>query len=63
MILVSENGAPDATLEAIKEELRPLREAAFNSSTSFKEAVVRSGDGRVAQIEARNLIFKKRSEI
>lgn len=51
--------APVETLQAISEELRPLREAAFNSSSSFKDAVVREGDGRVALIDARNMIFKK----
>lgn len=56
-----EKGAPDETLEAIKAELLPLREAAFNSSTSFKDAVVRAGDGRVAQIEALSLIHKRRN--
>lgn len=51
--------APVGTVEAIKEELRPLREAAFDSSSSFKDAVVCAGDGKVALIEARNAIYKK----
>ena len=52
--------APQATLEAVTEELRPLREAAFDESRSFKDAVVGAGSGRYAQIMAKSLIFKDR---
>lgn len=53
-------GAPEVSLLQIKEELRPLREAAFNNSSSFAQAVVDANTPRVEQIDARNLIFKRR---
>lgn len=49
--------APQEKLDAIKEELRPLREAAFDNSRSFKEEVVRDGDQAVRNAEARSKIF------
>lgn len=54
---------PPAVLERMAEELRPLREAAFNASESLSSAIARAADGRVAQMEARQKIFKKRSKI
>lgn len=54
--------APQETLEAIEAELSPLRLAARTSSEnpSFKARVVSEGDGRVAQIEGRNAIYRKK---
>lgn len=57
--LGKEVGSSEEELEALKEEMRPLREAAFATSSSLKEAVIRAGDGRVAQIDARNAIYRK----
>lgn len=54
-----EKSAPPEALKAIQEELRPLRQAAFDASRSFKAALVESGNGRIAQIEAKNAIFKR----
>jgi len=55
--------APPEVLEGFKEELRPLRQAAFDGSRSFAKEVSSAGDGAVANIEARNAIYKKRSSI
>lgn len=51
--------APEGALDLIKEELRPLREAAFNSSSSFAQAVIDAGTPRYLQHQARNEIYKK----
>jgi len=60
-----EKEAPATTLASMEEELRPLREAARRSSEepSFRAHVVRAGDGRVAQIEARNAIYRKKGKL
>jgi len=50
---------PDKVMEEMAEEMRPLREAAFNSSSSFASEIVRAGNGRVAQINALNAVYKK----
>lgn len=49
--------APQEKLDAIKEELRPLREVAFDNSRSFKEEVVRDGDQAVLNAETKSKIF------
>lgn len=49
--------APQAKLDEIKEELRPLREAAFDNSRSFKEEVVKDGDQAVLNAETKSKIF------
>lgn len=54
-----DEAAPESSLEQIKAELQPLREAAFNNSSSFAQAVVDAGSPRVAQINAHNAIYKK----
>lgn len=54
-----DESAPQSTLDEVAEELRPLREAAFNASASFKESVVEASAGKVAQIEAKYRLFKK----
>ena len=41
--------APQSVLEALKEEVQPLREAAFNGSKSLKDELVRQGDVRVSR--------------
>lgn len=55
--------APPSVLQKIELELSPLREAAFNRSASLKEEVIKAADGKVASIEARQKIFKKRGTI
>lgn len=54
-----DGGTPEEVLKEMAEEMRPLREAAFASSSSFSSAVVAAGDGQVANIYARNAIYKK----
>lgn len=49
--------APQATLDKITEELRPMREAAFDASQSFKKTLVDSTAQRVLNIETRNKIM------
>lgn len=48
-----EKEAPEEALDAVKKELQPVQEAAFNASRSFKEAVVEHNAGRVANIEGK----------
>lgn len=58
-----DESAPQSTLDEVAEELRPLRETAFNASASFKDTVVEASKGKVAQIEARHRLFKKGSNL
>lgn len=57
--------APQETLSAIEEEMLALRLDARSSSEepSFKARLIRQGDGRVAQIEARNAIYGKKGKL
>lgn len=50
---------PEYVIDQIKEELRPLREAAFNNSSSFAQAVVDEGTQRLVNVTARNAIYKR----
>ncbi|AZL83015.1 replication initiator protein [Apis mellifera associated microvirus 41] len=50
---------PAEVLEAIALELRPLREAAFNNSRSFKKEVVNAGNQKVLNMETKAKIHKK----
>lgn len=54
--------APQSTIDQIKEELRPLREAAFNNSRSFKEEIVKANQQAVLNMETRMEIFKSKKE-
>jgi len=45
--------APQAALQAYKEEMRPMREAAFNASLPLKTAVLEKSLGRRIQIRAK----------
>lgn len=54
--------APQATLDAIKEEMRPLRETAFENSRSFKDEVIKAGNQRVLNMETKAAIFKSKRE-
>lgn len=55
--------APAATLDALQEELSPLREAAFNASSSLKGLIIDLHKGSVQSIETRARIWKKRSTL
>lgn len=50
--------APQEVIDQINEELRPLRQAAFDNSSSFKEALIEAGSQAVKNMEARQRIFK-----
>lgn len=54
-----EKAAPQATIDALQEELRPLREAAFDASQSFKKTVVEASDQKVLNAETKAKIFKQ----
>lgn len=58
-----EANAPQETLEIQKEKLRPLREAAFNASRSFKKAVQEDQAGQLARYYAKSKIFKRRTKL
>lgn len=51
--------APQSTLDAMAEELRPLRESAFINSSSFKKAIMEYYNGEYALWEAKGLIYGK----
>lgn len=51
---------PEVVLQGIKEELRPVREAAFDASRSFKTAVQEAQKGEVARVHALSKIRKSR---
>lgn len=55
--------APQASIDEIKAEMQPVREAAFVNSRSFKEEVITQGDGRYLQVMAKSLIFKGRKSL
>lgn len=55
--------APEAVLHKMDEILLPVREAAFNASRSFKEAIVESNAQTIANMEARALIQKQRKSL
>lgn len=50
---------PQEVLDAMAAELLPLRESAFNASSSFKEEVIKAGAGKFANFEARQQLFRK----
>lgn len=52
-------GTPQHVMDAMASELLPLRESAFNSSSSFKEEVIKAGAGKFANFEARQQLFRK----
>lgn len=54
-----EENAPEAILARMEEEVRPVRESAFNNSESFKDALVRSNMGKIAQREGRFKLKRK----
>lgn len=56
---------PQEKLDEIQAKMLPLREAAKRSKShpALTQQIVKAGDGKVAQIDARNLIFKKERKI
>lgn len=52
-LIGKEPNAPQEVINALKEKMRPLREAAFNASTPFKTAVLEASLGKRIQIEAK----------
>jgi len=54
---------PEEVLQSMAEELRPLREAAFNSSRSFAQALVSESDGKRINFEARSKLFSERKTL
>lgn len=53
--------ATSASLDLLHAELQPLREAAFNGSSSLKAMMIDLHKGAVQAIESRARIFKKRN--
>lgn len=54
---------PDEILQAMAEDLRPLREAAFYASKSFAQAVVDAAEGERRNFYARQAVFKGRKTL
>lgn len=54
---------PESILEKAKKELQPLREAAFNSSRSFKSEIVQKNKGKIASTLKRAKIYQQRKRI
>lgn len=65
LLMGRDENAPQCTLDRLQEKLLPMRLAARASkeNPSFKKALVASGDGKVAAMEARSQIFKKRRSL
>lgn len=59
MVGMDENTPPEA-LALLDEKMRPVREAAFNNSQSFKEALIEKNKGAVQSRLARNAIFNRK---
>ena len=57
-----DESAPQEVLDQIAEELRPLRESAFDNSRSFKQEIIRAADQAVMNMEARQRIFRQRKD-
>ena len=54
---------PIESLEAYKEEMRPVRETAFNASRSYKEVLLEVNKAKRQRSEARAKIFKGRRSL
>lgn len=54
--------APQEILDKVKEELQPLRDAAFEGSRSFKKEIIAAADQAVMNMEARQRIFRQRKD-
>lgn len=58
-----DEAAPESVLAQVEEELRPVRESAFNNSRSFKKEILSANKGKVDGMYARANIFKKRGSL
>lgn len=60
-----EENAPQAVVDQMAAEVLPLRVAARASKDdpSVKSHLIRAGDGKVAQMEARNKVFKRKDTL
>ena len=62
--LIGRDGkAPQAILDKIEAELLPVREAAFNNSSSYKEALINAGNQDYANLLARQELWKRKLSI
>lgn len=53
-LIGKEPNAPPEVINALKEKMRPLREAAFNNSIPFKTAILEASLGKRIQLEAKS---------
>lgn len=58
-----EKNAPQAAVEKMAEEMRPVREAAFDASRSFAAVAVEVSEGKYRQFEARRRLRTKRKTL
>lgn len=58
-----ESGTPEEVIKLMEEEMRPLRDLAFNSSRPLKEVMIAAGEQGRRNMEARREIFKKRESL
>lgn len=58
-----EENAPQSTLDQMAEEMRPLREVAFENSRSLKSEILNAQAARVASFHARMKIFSQRGSL
>jgi len=60
-----EKQAPQITVDAMAGEVLDLYMATIKNEEdpSFKNALIRAGDGRVAQLEAKNRVYKQRRNL
>lgn len=55
--------APDATIEKIQAEVQSVREAAFDASKPFAQALKEDRKGQAAKMKTRSEIFKQRKSL
>lgn len=55
--------AAESSLDAVQEEVRALREAAFSTSSSVKDAVMSAHLGATQRVEGRYNLFKRKTKI
>lgn len=58
-----EGNAPREVIEAMAAELLPVRQAAFDASSSFKEAVIEAGNQKYANFMAKRSLYGKKRVI
>lgn len=58
-----EKQAPEATIQKIQEAVQPVRQAAFDASQSFSEALAEANKGSVASVKARAKIQRQRKTL